>query len=105
MMDEEATLLVVSISKNENGFPVETTTEIPIWVREKSATRAEFYSALREGITVKTIFEARQEDFELSSHLVDGKKAYATRIVHDGSTYDIVRTYRNDKSKLEIVCS
>lgn len=105
-MDEEAKLLIITNGKDEDGFPVETTKkEIPIYVNEKSATRAEFYEALRTGIKVKTVLETRQEDWELSAHMVDGKREYATRIEYDGSVYDIVRTYKSDKSMIEIICS
>lgn len=104
-MNEDAVLLVVTIEKDEDGFPTETEKEIPVYVREKSATRSEFYAALREGITVKTVFEIRIEDFEQSAYMVGGKKEYATRIRHDGSTYDIVRTYRTGKAIMELTCS
>lgn len=104
-MDEEAKLLIISNSKDEDGFPVEKKEEIPIYVNEKSATRSEFYEALRSDIRIKTVLETRQEDWELSSHMVDGKKEYASKIEYDGSVYDIVRTFKSDKSMIEIVCS
>lgn len=104
-MDEEAKLLIVTNEKDEDGFPVEKSIEIPAYVREKSATRTEFYEALRSGISIKTVLETRQEDWEQSAHMVGGKKEYATQIRYDGSVYDIVRTYKNDKSMIEIVCS
>jgi hypothetical protein len=103
-MDEEAKLLVVTTGKDADGFAVEKKQEIPIFVREKSAARSEFYEALRTGITVKTVLETRQEDFELSAHIIAGKKEYATRIEYDGAVYDIVRTYKNEKSMIELVC-
>lgn len=104
-MVEEACLFIVENGKDESGFPVEKLKEIPIFVREKSVTRAEYYEALRSGITVKTVLETRIEDFEQSAHMVDGRKQYATRIKYDDSMYDIVRTYRNDKALMEIICS
>lgn len=104
-MDEEAKLLIITNGKDEDGFPVEKTQEIPIYVREKSATRTEFYEALRSRISIKTVLETRLEDWELSAHVVAGKKEYATQIEYDGSVYDIVRTYKNDKSMIEIICS
>jgi SPP1 family predicted phage head-tail adaptor len=103
-MDEEAKMLIVTNEKDEDGFPVEKKQEIEIFVREKSATRAEYYEALRSGITIKIVLETRQEDWELSAHMVAGKKQYATQIEYDGSIYDVVRTYKNDKSLMEIIC-
>lgn len=104
-MNEEAKLLIISNGKDKDGFPVEEKKEIPIYVNEKSATRSEFYEALRSDIRIKTVLETRQEDWESSSHMVDGKKEYASKIEYDGSVYDIVRTYKSDKSMIEIICS
>lgn len=104
-MDDEAKLLVVTNEKDEDGFPVEKKEEIPIYVNEKSATRTEFYEALRTGITIKTVLETRQEDWALSARMVGNKKQYASQIEYDGSVYDIVRTFKNDKSMIEIICS
>lgn len=104
-MNEEARLLVVTNTKDEDGFPIEKKSEIPIFVREKSATRTEFYEALRSGVSIKTVLETRLEDWEQSAHMVAGKKEYATQIEYDGSVYDIVRTFRNDKAMIEIICS
>lgn len=104
-MDEEAKLLIVKNDKDADGFAVAEKQEISIFVREKSATRAEFYTALRADIQIKTVLETRQEDWELSAHMVGKKKEYASQIEYDGSVYDIVRTYKNDKSMIEIICS
>ena len=104
-MSEEAKLLIVTNEKDDDGFAVETTKEIPIYVREKSATRSEYYEAMRSGIKIKTVLETRQEDWELSAHLIGGKKEYASQIKYDGSTYDVTRTYRTGKSLIELVCS
>lgn len=104
-MDEEAKLLIVTNSKDSDGFAIEKRGEIPIYVREKSVTRTEFYEALRSGITIKTVLEVRAEDWEQSAHMVSGKKEYATQIEYDGCLYDIVRTYRNDKAMIELICS
>lgn len=104
-MNEEAKLLIVTNSKDEDGYPVAHKQEIPVFVREKSVTRAEFYEALRSNVQVKIILEARQEDWELSAHMVGRKKEYASQIEYDGAVYDIVRTYKSDKSLIEIICS
>ena len=105
MFSEEAVLLVVTNGQDEDGFPSEVETEYPVFVREKSATRAEFYAALNTGITISIVFEMRIEDFNGTMYMsANNKKAYATRIRYDGATYDIVRTYRTDKSMIELIC-
>lgn len=104
-MEEEAVLLVTKNTKDEDGFPVASVEEIPIFVREKSVMRAEFYEALRAGVQVKTVLETRAEDWEQSKRLVSGKKEYASQIRYDGEVYNIARTYRKGKSTVEIICS
>lgn len=105
ILNEEAVLLIVTNSKDEDGYAVPEKQGIPIYVREKSVTRAEFYEALRSNVQIKIILETRQEDWELSAHMVGKKKEYASQIEYDGSVYDIVRTYKSDKSMIEIICS
>ena len=104
-MVEEEYLVVINNENYEDGLPVENAEKIPNYVMEKSAARTEFYEALRSGITVKMILETRQEDWELSAHMVGGKKQYATQIEYDGAVYDIVRAYKTDSSMIEITCS
>ena len=53
---------------------------VDIYVEEKSATRMEFYEAMRAGVEVKLVLETRQEDFELSAHEEDESKAYARKV-------------------------
>lgn len=96
-MNEEAVLVTVSNSRDADGFPVEAKARLPVYVREKSATRTEFYEALRSGLHVSRVFDVRVEDFELAQG--------ATRIEYAGRTYDIIRTYQSDKSMIQLVCS
>lgn len=104
-MEEEAVLLVTKNTKDKDGFPVASVEEVPIFVREKSAARMEFYEALRAGVRVKTVLETRQEDWEQSGRLVSGRKEYASQIRYDGAVYDIVRAYKKGKSMVEIICN
>ena len=59
-----ATLLYVTNVRDADGFPVEKTERITVYVREKSATRTEYYESLRAGQTVSLVLEVRQEDWE-----------------------------------------
>lgn len=107
-LNEEAKLLVVTNSKNDNGFVTDReVTEYPVFVQEKSVTRAEFYDALRANINVKTVLLAWYDDWELTAHKVGDHTEYATQVEYGGNTYNIVRTYRDtaNKSLIEIVCS
>ena len=100
----DATLIWSSKTKDKDGFPAEEEHSIDIYVEEKSASRMEFYEAMRAGVEVKLTLEARQEDFELSVHEVSKKKSYARKIRYDGYTYDIIRTYKTGKSKIQLGC-
>ena len=105
MFEEEAKLLVITNTKDQDGFAEEEVTkEYPVYVNEKSVTRSEYYAALQTGVQIKLVLETRIEDWEQTEHMVGKKKEYATQLEYDGAVYDIVRTYRKDKSKIEIVC-
>lgn len=105
MMTETAELIYVFNRKDIDGFPVTDTVETQVYVREKSVKRTEFYEAMRSGITPSIVFEVRQEDFELTAHTENGKKVYASKVRYDGTVYDIIRSYRNDRSMIELTCS
>ena len=104
-MDEEAILLYTVNDKDDDGFPIETVKKTNVYVREKSATRTEYYEALRSGITVSMVLELRQEDWNQTKHISkNGKAAYADRVIYDGATYDIVRAFKDNKSMIELIC-
>ena len=103
---KEAKLLVVKNAKDKDGFAEESITEeYPVYVTEKSATRSEYYAALQAGIQIKLVLEMRLEDWEQTAHLSGNRKEYATQLEYDGAVYDILRTYRTDKAKIEIICT
>ena len=105
-MDERATLIYITNGRDADGFPVEQEHTVDVWVREKSATRTEYYEALRSGTNVSFVLETRMEDWALSEHITaNGRKAYADRVRYDGGVYDIIRTFKNDKSMIELICA
>ena len=78
-LDEEVALITVKNVKNQNGFPEQQESKLTVDCREKSATRTEFYEALRSNITISLVLEVRIEDFELTGYATPNrKKAYAT---------------------------
>lgn len=104
-MEEEAFLLIVTNGKDEDGFPVESLERIPVYVRERSVKRTEFYKALEVGTKLRTTFLIRWEDWEQSKHLdAEGRKTYATQIECDGEVYEIIRTYRTNRGSVEVMC-
>ena len=97
-------LIWSEITKNENGFPVEQYHSIQAYGKEKSATRSEVYEAMRAGVDVKTVLEVRQEDWEQTRHLVDGKPEYARKVKLSGCEYRIVSGYKKGKATIELTC-
>lgn len=101
----KAELIWEEIGKDQDGFPIEgKQRRICVYANEKSVARAEMYESMRAGISVKTVLEVRQEDWEKTRHLVDKKPEYATKVIYDGCEYDVVRTWKEGKAIVEIVC-
>lgn len=101
----EAKLIWEENGKDADGFPVKTEHMVETYCREKSATRQECYESMRAGVDVKTVLEIRQETWEKTRHIVNEKPEYARRVEYDECIYDIVRTYKIGKSKIEVVCA
>lgn len=103
-------ITIVSREENKGGFLVsEDIRSVEIFAGVKSVGRTEYYEALRNGIEAKIIFVVDPEDFLLSVHEIDKdgqkKEVKASRIVYDGTTYMIKRTFRNNFGMLEMTCT
>lgn len=101
---------VLEIKKNSSGFCVgEDIEKIEVFAGVKSVGRTEYYEALRNDIQVSIIFVVDPDDFRLSEREIqaDGglKKIKASKVVYDGTTYRIRRTYKNNFGMLEMTCS
>lgn len=101
---DKARLVWVELTKDEDGFAVEIKKEISAYVKEISVRRSEMYAAMQSGIHVETAFQMRQEEWEQTKHIVNGKKKYATAIIFEECEYQIIRTYKTGKANIELVC-
>lgn len=97
-------LIWEEIGKDDDGFPKNIEHTVDAYCQEKSVTRMEAYESMRAGVSVQAVFQIRQEDWEETRHTVDGKPEYARKAEHDGHRYDIIRTYKTGKSKIEVIC-
>ncbi len=97
-------LIWEEIGKDEDGFEKNEEVSIDAFCKEKSVTRMEVYESMRAGVSVQAVFEIRQEDWEETRHIANGKPEYARKAEHDGRRYNIVRTYKAGKAKIEVVC-
>lgn len=94
MFRDVAKLIAVVKTQDPDGYPVEAEAKTDTYVNVKSATRAEFYTALQAGLTISKVFEMRACDY-----------ADQKRIEYDGRVYNIIRTYTKDGEVLELNCS
>lgn len=98
-------ITVKGYEKDESGFKEkELTDSLEIFASVKSVGRTEYYEALRSGMNVNIIFSVNPDDFDLATKEVDGKKIKASKVIHDGATYIIRRTYKKDLHVLELSC-
>lgn len=100
---------VLGSEKDADGFRTEEHTEkVEVFADTKSVGRTEHYEAVRAGMKVNIIFVVDADDFKLSERemSVDGKtkKIKASKIIHNGTTYLIHRTFVKDSGLMEITC-
>lgn len=100
---------VLGSDKDADGFRTEEKIKkVEVFADIKSVGRTEYYEAVRAGMNVNIIFVVDTDDFKLSEHEmdVDGaiKKVKASKIIHDGTTYLIHRTFVKDSGLMEITC-
>lgn len=99
----EIKLVITKTEKDQDGFPKKKEQELSVFAEEKSVTRVEAYESMKAGISVKTVYEIRQEDWEYARRLADRRCVEKVKDC-EGSEYGIVRTYKTGKSKIELVC-
>lgn len=100
---------VLGSEENENGFRTEeNTAKAEVFASIKSVGRTEYYEAVRAGMQAGIIFVVDADDFRLSECevTVEGKsrKVRASKIIYEGTTYLIHRTYVKDSGLMEITC-
>lgn len=105
MFKDDITLIYVDNSqKNENGYPITVETRYPAHAEKMSVDRKEFYTSLQAGISPTAIFKMRNEDYEETKHIVDGKAVYVSIVEYDGGRYDIIRGYVIGDGMIELTC-
>lgn len=99
MYDEVITLIGVEKAVNAVGDVVETRTETQRFCSVRSIDRSEFYSAQASGFKPSV-------KFILSDYLDYAGQPYVKYINPWGVEEEltIIRTYKNDRSELELTC-
>ena len=103
-------ITVLGAEKDASGFKTsEQSVNTEIFADIKSVNRAEYYEALRNGMSVSIIFEVNPDDFELADKNVEDngkpRKISASRVSYGDKMYRIIRTYKNRSGMLELTCS
>lgn len=110
MNNERIILLTVTGEERDRGgfLTGESVEETEIFAGKKSVNRSEFYEALRAGRKASVIFEVDPDDFSLSQREIDRngamKRSRATKVIHEGIRYRIIRTYQKAPHCLELTC-
>ena len=106
MFKDIATLKYLITTIDDAGYETEaqTTVSYDVFVNKKSVARAEFYSALQSALKPTQIFELRAEEWELTRHLENSKEVYATQLIYNGATYEIIRAFSKNDSMVELTC-
>ena len=105
MYKDIAKLRYQTETTDADGFAVIATVETEVFIEVKSVKRSEFYQAMQSGMNPTIVFELRTDDFDLTEHFVAGKHLYADSVEFDSQVYDIIRTYKKDDEKIELICS
>lgn len=91
-MDELITLVVQTYKEDEIGQPIPTEIRREIWARVESVTRAEFFSAGKNGLSPELVLNTPRVNYE-------GEKIALVQ----GVPYGIYRTYFHaDSDEIEL---
>ncbi len=93
LFNDVVTLVAVTEGKNQYGELTASTTSTEVMADRQSVGRAEFYQAQTAGYKPEAVFVVRDTDY-----------ANQPRLEHNGTTYDIIRTYTKDGELRELVC-
>lgn len=88
-----ATLVEVTEGEDDEGYTTKTETRREVMVNQKSATRAEFYTAKRAGDKIALVLEVKGVDYK-------GEE----RVEFEGKPYEVVRAYSETGEKFELNC-
>jgi len=94
MYNEVIYLLTMQSTTNEVGDQIETPKKVMRFAKIKSIGQTEFYQAQAQGLKPEI-------KFVLADYLdYDNQE----EVIHNNYRYKVLRTYRTDKSEMEIVC-
>jgi len=94
MWRDVVSLRTIQYTVNDYGDMVETGINQTVFANKKSIRQSEFYQAHATGLKPELMFEVRAFDYEGQPQLI-----------HDGKTYNIIRTFTKNDEIMELVCT
>lgn len=106
-MNDVATLRTLTAkSRDKDGYMSgEVKSDLPVYCKIKTATRAEAYEALRSGLSVRLTALINADDYNAACVEVGSRKIKPSLLIFDGATYSIVRVYQKDDILMELSLS
>lgn len=90
-MDAVCTLISITTSQDDLGFPTATESSYETFCKVDSVTRAEFFNAGKFGLVPEYVFTINAVEY-------DGQPY----VEYEGKRYNIYRTFRNDNDMMEL---
>jgi SPP1 family predicted phage head-tail adaptor len=87
-------LVTVTESENDIGDMVESFNTNEVFANKKSIRQSEFYQAMAHGLKPELMFEINSLDY-------DGQQ----KLIYEGKTYQIMRTYSKNDETVELICT
>lgn len=94
MLNDIVTLLCVQKIPDGSGYVKEITTQKQVFAEIKSVGRAEYYAAYQVGISVSIIAVLNAGDYNGEAE-----------VEHEGTKYNVIRTYKTSNDYIELTCS
>ncbi len=91
---DEITLIADKTTIDSAGYPVTAEKCRDVFANAKSVTRAEYYEAMRSGISASIVFVVSSHDYR-DERIVE----------YEGRRYKVERTYFTDADHVELTCS
>lgn len=103
-MNDAISLVCEKSTTGADGFPqIQQLDTLEVFAQINSINRGEFYAAEREGIKLALSVYINADDWKASIVLDGGRKIAPCKVVHDGITYSIYRTYQKNDTDMELI--
>ena len=97
---------VVESTRDADGYRrAAENTDVTLYCKVRTSTRAEMYEAMRSGLKVTMSAEINAEDYKAACVTINGRKRKPSVFLHDDTEYTIVRAYQKNDVVMELSLS